>query len=61
MKVLIRHQCIIDLERSVLVIKSANIETKFLTENELPLSSRPHYEENFETHETKPRMNFYKY
>jgi hypothetical protein len=26
-----------------LVIKSANIETKFLTENELPFSARPQY------------------
>lgn len=41
--ILKRHQCIIDLERHVLVIKSANIETKFLTENELPLSARPQY------------------
>lgn len=38
--ILRRHQCIIDLERNVLVIKSANVETKFLSESDLPAFAR---------------------
>lgn len=35
-----RHQCIIDLKRNVLVINSANVETRFLPESELPAHAR---------------------
>ncbi|CAF1271473.1 unnamed protein product, partial [Didymodactylos carnosus] len=34
--VLKRHQCVIDLQKNILRIGSANIETRFLSENELP-------------------------
>lgn len=36
-----RHQCIIDLDRNILKINSANIETRFLSERELPAFARP--------------------
>ena len=39
--ILKRHQCIIDLERNMLVIKSDNVETRFLSEAELPTYARP--------------------
>ncbi len=35
-----RHQCIIDLQQNVLIFKSANIQTRFLTEGELPSFAR---------------------
>ncbi|CAF1335448.1 unnamed protein product, partial [Didymodactylos carnosus] len=38
--ILKRHQCIIDLHRDTLRIGSANIETKFLSENELPENAK---------------------
>lgn len=38
-----RHQCVIDLERNVLIFRSTNIETRFLAESELPLAARPQY------------------
>jgi len=38
--ILKRHQCVIDLQRSVLIFKSANIETKFLPESDLPMFAR---------------------
>ncbi|CAF0933577.1 unnamed protein product [Brachionus calyciflorus] len=40
-----RHQCIIDLERNVLVIKSANVETRFLPESELPAHARLNFQD----------------
>jgi DNA damage-inducible protein 1 len=43
--ILKRHQCIIDLERNMLVIKSANIETRFLPEAELPINARLNHEQ----------------
>lgn len=36
-----RHQCIIDLQKNALIFSSANIETKFLPESELPGFARP--------------------
>jgi DNA damage-inducible protein 1 len=35
-----RHQCIIDLQQNILIFKSANIQTRFLTEGELPSFAR---------------------
>ena len=51
------------MERNVLVIKSANIETKFLTESELPLSARPQYvdETLMDNSETKAGLIFIYY
>jgi DNA damage-inducible protein 1 len=40
-----RHQCVIDLQKNVLIFGSANIETKFLPESELPGHARPGNEE----------------
>ncbi len=40
-----RHQCVIDLQKNVLIFGSANIETKFLPESELPRHARPGNEE----------------
>lgn len=37
-------KCVIDLQRNVLVINSANVETTFLSESELPYFARPHEE-----------------
>lgn len=48
-----RHQCIIDLERNCLVIKSANIETKFLPESELPYFARLNQSEQIDEPELK--------
>jgi hypothetical protein len=39
-RLLLTQKCIIDLQRNVLVFKSANIETKFLSESELPKFAR---------------------
>lgn len=55
--ILKRHQCIIDLERNILVIKSAKIETKFLTENELPLSARPQYADDHSEEMPEVKVN----
>jgi DNA damage-inducible protein 1 len=43
--ILKRHQCIIDLQQNKLIFKSANIETKFLPENELPSFARGNHVE----------------
>ena len=55
-------KCIIDLSRNVLVIKSANIETKFLPESELPTFARlNHQDTSDEMEKEKPsskRDNF---
>ena len=37
-------KCIIDLDKNVLRINSANVETRFLSESELPEFARPAYE-----------------
>ena len=41
-------QCVIDLQRSVLIFKSANIETKFLPESDLPMFARLNHGEEME-------------
>lgn len=41
-----RHQCVIDLQKNALVFGSADIETKFLPESELPGFARPGNEED---------------
>ncbi len=38
--ILRRHQCIIDLQQNALIFKSANIQTRFLSESELPAFAR---------------------
>ena len=48
-------KCIIDLSRNVLVIKSANIETKFLPESELPSFARLNHQDNSEEMDTKEK------
>jgi DNA damage-inducible protein 1 len=55
-----RHQCIIDLKKNVLVINSANVETRFLSESELPaharLNSMDEQELNQELASTSPQQ-----
>lgn len=41
-------KCIIDLDRNVLVIKSANVETRFLSESELPSHARLNFQDTAE-------------
>ena len=38
-------KCVIDLDRNVLVIKSANVETRFLSESELPSHARLNFQD----------------
>ena len=45
------------MERNILVIKSAKIETKFLTENELPLSARPQYADDHSEEMPEVKVN----
>ena len=50
--ILKRHQCIIDLERNMLIFKNDNVETRFLSEAELPANARLNHE-----HEPEPSMS----